>query len=56
MEIIARQSQISGKSAQSAIRPTRDSEPTDMKLTFSERKFKDLLPIVYFYPPLMYSF
>ena len=27
----------------------------DMKITFSERKFKDLSENVYFYPPLMYS-
>ena len=32
----------------------RATEPTDMKLTFSERKFKDLSENVYSYP-LMYS-
>ena len=34
----------------------RTTEPTDMKLTFSERKFKELSENVYFHPPLMYSY
>ena len=34
----------------------RTTEPTDMKLTFSERKFKEFSENVYFHPPLMYSF
>ena len=33
----------------------RGTEPTDTKLAFSERKFKDLSENVYFYPHLMYS-
>ena len=34
---------------------TRATEPTDMQLTFSERKFEDLSENVYVLSPLMYS-